>query len=130
MDNTGLTGAIVLSIPAQASMMLVARLTTAGAIARAGLTIDRMDSLKMAVEEACNCLMTQQNPPQTIGLRFESVQKQLCIRVAAENDCASDSMDETELEIAQCILSALADDVSFDVCSGRIRAIELRAMLE
>ena len=45
MDKTCLTGAVALSIPADASMMLVARLTTAGAIARAGLTVDRMDSL-------------------------------------------------------------------------------------
>lgn len=129
MDKNCLTGAVALSIPADASMMLVARLTTAGAIARAGLTVDRMDSLKMAVEEACHCLITQENPPAVLSLRFEPIDDQLRILIAADAETGSGSVDETELEIVQCILAALADHVSFDVSDGWIRSIELRAAL-
>jgi anti-sigma regulatory factor (Ser/Thr protein kinase) len=39
-------------------MLLVIRLTTAGVMARAGLTVDILDDLKMSVEEACYCLIT------------------------------------------------------------------------
>ena len=41
---------VELKLPARQEMMLVLRLTTAGVIARAGLTVDRMDDVKLAVE--------------------------------------------------------------------------------
>jgi hypothetical protein len=44
-------------------------------------------------------------------------------------ECASCEADEAELEVIRCILESLADDVSIDICEGRIRAIELRAAL-
>ena len=50
---------IELILPADSNLMLVIRLAAAGVIARAGVTVDRMDELKMAVEEACSCLMDQ-----------------------------------------------------------------------
>ena len=44
---------VELSVPAHRDMMLVLRLTTAGVVARAGLGVDRINDVKMAVEEAC-----------------------------------------------------------------------------
>ena len=38
-------------------------------------------------------------------------------------------MDEVELDVARCILEALADRVAFHMENGRIRAIELRSSL-
>ena len=40
---------VELKLPAEQNMMLVMRLTTAGVVARAGLTVDRMEDVKMAV---------------------------------------------------------------------------------
>lgn len=130
MNNSRLKGPVELSVTADSGMMLVMRLTTAGVIARAGLTVDIMDNLKMAVEEACNCLIGQQEPPQRLNLSFCCEDEQLKIRI-----CAADihrpevQTDDTELEIVRCILESLADNVSFDVCEGWIRAIELRCGL-
>ena len=53
-------GKVELSFPSDKSMMLVLRLTAAGVLARAGLTVDVMDDVKLAVEEACNCLIGQE----------------------------------------------------------------------
>ena len=55
MREIVLKEAVELKVPAEQNMMLVLRLTTAGVVARAGLTVDRMDDVKMAVEEACSC---------------------------------------------------------------------------
>ena len=123
--------AISLTVPADTSMMLVIRLTTAGVVARAGLTIDAMDSLKIATEEACNCLIGQENPPERITLRFLCEDdRTLVIRaIAGDSEAGEGGMDETELEIVRCILAALADEVSFDMRRGRIHAIELRVAL-
>ena len=130
MNNSRLKGPVELSVAADSSMMLVMRLTTAGVIARAGLTVDVMDNLKMAVEEACNCLIGQQEPPQRLNLTFTCEENMLKIRVAAADvHCPEVSADETELEIVRCILESLADSVAFDLCEGWIRAIELRCEL-
>ena len=61
---------VELKLPAEQNMMLVLRLTTAGVVARAGLTVDRMEDVKMAVEEACNCLIDGESAPRRLCLRF------------------------------------------------------------
>lgn len=122
--------AIELNLAADAGMMLVVRLTTAGVIARAGLTIDAMDHLKMATEEACNCLIGQENPPKRIGLRFRCDEDRLKIAVQALDGVdAAGNANEDELEIVRCILASLADEVFIDVRNGWIRAVELQAAL-
>lgn len=125
-----LTGPVELNVAADSSMMLVIRLTTAGVLARAGLTMDAMDSLKMATEEACNCLIGQSNPPAQLNLRFDCTDDRLSVIAAARGcDSPRGSADEAELEIVRCILSSLADEVSLDVREGWIHSIELRAAL-
>ena len=57
---------VELKLPAEQNMMLVMRLTTAGVVARAGLTVDRMEDVKMAVEEACNCLIGGDPAPRRL----------------------------------------------------------------
>ena len=48
---------IDLWVPGRPEMMLVVRLSTAGVLARSGLTIEAMEDVKMAAEEACGCLI-------------------------------------------------------------------------
>lgn len=130
MNNTRLKAPVELTVAADSSMMLVIRLTTAGVIARAGLTVDVMDNLKMATEEACNCLIGQQTPPERLYLRYACEDNALLISIGTgECSCECECADETELEIVRCILESLTDRVDFDLCDGRIRAIELRADL-
>lgn len=125
-----LTGPVELNVAADPSMMLVVRLTTAGVLARAGLTMDIVDNLKMATEEACNCLIGQTNPPKKLNLRFDCTDDRLTVTAAAKDcDAPRGAADETELEIVRCILSSLAGEVSLDVQQGWIRSIELRTAL-
>ena len=130
MNNYRLNAPVELTVAADSAMMLVVRLTTAGVVTRAGLTIDAMDNLKIATEEACNCLIGQANPPQRIGLTYECREDSLCVTVAGlDKNCEPGEADDAELEVARCILETLADSVNFDVCNGWIRAIELRTAL-
>lgn len=130
MGEHRLKAPVELSVAADRSMMLVIRLTAAGVIARAGLTIDAMDSLKMATEEACNCLIAQKNPPERLAVRFAIEDDELVIQaIAGADEDVQGDVDENELEIVRCILASLADDVAFDVSNGWLRAIELRARL-
>ena len=130
MKNYRLNAPVELTVQAEPGMMLVVRLTTAGVVTRAGLTIDAMDNLKIATEEACNCLIGQKNPPARINLKYECRDGALhTVLSGLDMACESCDADEAELEIARCILETLVDGVDFEMCDGRIRAIELRSAL-
>lgn len=126
MGNTLSSAPIVLNLPADRNLMLVVRLTAAGVIAKAGVTIDRMDDIKMAVEEVCGCLMDQQNPPGRINLCFQVVDRRLEVRAEATDiPHAVGDIDADALEIMTCILQSLVDQVEFQVADGFIAAISL-----
>lgn len=130
MKNSCLNAPVELKVAADPGMMLVIRLTTAGVVTRAGMTIDAMDNLKIATEEACSCLISQENPPKQLGLTYVCRDGFLLIRVCGlDMECHCADLDEAELEVIRCILESLVDEVSIDMCDGRIRAIELRAAL-
>lgn len=121
---------IVLDLPADRDLMLVIRLTAAGVIARAGVTIDRMDEIKMAVEEACGCLLDQVNPPGRVRLTFRAADRRLAVRAEALNvERPVGDIDSDALEIMSCILDSLVDRADFEVESGFISAVNLRTAL-
>ena len=130
MREIVLKEAVELKVPAEQNMMLVLRLTTAGVVARAGLTVDRMDDVKMAVEEACSCLMDGENPPKRITLRFEDKGDALLISVCGDCDCGSSVIEEDEAGVVRCILESLVDGVDVRMHENGIGALELRVALE
>ena len=119
---------VELKLPAEQNMMLVMRLTTAGVVARAGLTVDRMDDVKMAVEEACNCLIGGENAPRRLCLRFAAEDGFLKIRVCGDGACTG-AANADELGVARCILESLVDGVDMCMHGDAIGAVELRIAL-
>ena len=128
MNEVALNRPVELSLPAKRSMMLVLRLTTAGAVARAGLTVDRMDDVKLAVEEACNCLIRDPGGPELLRLRFSQEDGALRILVRGEGG-APVSVGEDEREVVRCILAAMVDGVDIRADGGAISGIDLRVNL-
>ena len=120
---------IELKLPAERNMMLVLRLTTAGVVARAGLGVDRMDDVKMAVEEACNCIIGDDNAAETLRLTFANDNQQLVIRICADDGCAAAKAENDELSVIRCILESLVDGVDVCMNGNAIGAIELRIAL-
>ena len=119
---------VELKLPAQQNMMLVLRLTTAGVVARAGLTVDRMEDVKMAVEEACNCLIDGENAPQRLCLRFVEEESFLKIRICGDGECTG-AANADEIGVARCILESLVDGVDVCMHGDAIGAVELRIAL-
>ena len=128
MGEAVLCAPVELTLPARTSMMLVLRLTTAGVVARAGLTVDRMDDVKLAVEEACSCLIGETAGPERLRLRFEEQDGALRIQVRGEGGSPS-PVGEAEREVVRCILESLVDGVRLDVRDGAIAGAELRVAL-
>ena len=120
---------VELKLPAEQNMMLVLRLTTAGVVARAGLTVDRMDDVKMAVEEACNCLIGGHPAPRRLCLRFAVEDDFLKIRICDDGACTG-AANADELGVARCILESLVDGVDVCMHGDVIGAVELRIALD
>ena len=120
---------IELKLPAERNMMLVLRLTTAGVVARAGLGVDRMDDVKMAVEEACNCIIGDDNAAETLRLTFATNEEHLVIRICADNGCSAAKAQEDELSVIRCILESLVDGVDIRTKNGNPSGVELRVAL-
>ena len=130
MQKTFLKEAVELKVPASRDMMLVLRLTTAGVIARAALTVDRMDDVKMAVEEACNCLIgDEEGAPRSLCLRFVQEDSQLLIRICGENITAGRCISEDESCVIRCILESLVDQVEVEAEGELVHAVVLRVAL-
>lgn len=129
MRNIVLKEDVELKLPAQQSMMLVLRLTTAGVVARAGLTVDRLDDVKLAVEEACSCLIDSEAAPERLCLRFSQQGDALVMRINGENDAGCVSMSRDEAGVVCCILEALVDGVELCMEGDCLRALELRVAL-
>ena len=97
-------------------------------IGTAGKTVYKRS--KLAVEEACACLMEQVNPPRRLCLRFAAGENRLRLRAEAL-DAALErgDVDADALEVMRCILLSLADSASIEVKNGFIAAVELTAAL-
>lgn len=120
---------VELSLPAQRNMMLVLRLTTAGVVARAGLTVDRMDDVKLAVEEACSCLIGEAGGPDRLRLRFIGEDGVLKIRICGDGACGGAPIGEDECTVVRCILESLVDGVDIRMHGDAVGAVELRVGL-
>ena len=120
---------VELKLPAEQNMMLVLRLTTAGVVSRVGLTVDRMDDVKMAVEEACNCLLGGDPAPRRLCLRFVEDEQFLRIRVCGDGVCTG-AANADELGVVRCILESLVDGVDVCMHGDVIGAVELRIALD
>ena len=120
---------IELKLPAERNMMLVLRLTTAGVVARAGLGVDRMDDVKMAVEEACTCIIGDDNAAETLRLTFATNEEHLVIRICADNGCSAAKAQEDELSVIRCILESLVDGVDMHIKDDKLSGVELRVAL-
>lgn len=132
MSESFLSVPVELKIPAQPSMMLIVRLTTSGIVARAGLTIDQMDDVKMAVEEACNCLIDIPHRKDALHITFSVSGDYLVIHVCGDGNCGGEPVPPekaAEMDVIRCILDSLVDSVDMRMHSGILGAIEMKIAL-
>ena len=117
---------ITLSVAAQKDMLLIVRLTSAGALTRAGLTLEDTDRFKAAAEEACGCFLSQDVPPERLTLTYTCESGRLTLTADAEEpDGLPGGIDPDEAEVIRCILAALCDQAEITIRDGRVRRVRL-----
>lgn len=120
---------IELCIPAERAMLLIARMTTSGVVSRAGFTLDEMDDMKMAVDEACNLMMLQKPCCNRLHLIY-SYDDQSVEVVVEGRDYTQDQGEKTDknmMEVIRCILETMVDEVELtERGNGQIETIIMK----
>ena len=120
---------IELCIPAERNMLLVVRMTTSGVASRAGFTLDEMDDMKMAVDEACNLMMLQKPGCQTLRFTYEYDEESVTALIEGQEfeAVAEEAADTNMQEVIRCILESMVDEVTLtEKAVGRIGAVKLK----
>jgi serine/threonine-protein kinase RsbW len=69
-ENPDLPGDVELKLPASAAFVAILRSVTAGLAARCDLTLDEIEDLRLAVDEACALLLPHALPGGALTARF------------------------------------------------------------
>lgn len=104
-------------VPADVVYVSTLRLAAAGLGARCELTIDDIEDLRLAVDEACALLLPHASPGSTLEARFELDYARLTVHASIT------SIEGAELDrdgFAWTVLAALAAPVDVTQDDGRI----------
>lgn len=117
---------IQLRVPGSREYVLVIRTALGGAAILKNLDVDTMDDLRMAADEACDCLLHQDLPVRALTVTIRDRDARLAVSIEAE--LMGDGMGggEEDRAIVQAVLETLAPEVKLITTPGGcIRRIDL-----
>jgi serine/threonine-protein kinase RsbW len=100
---------VEIMVPADGAFVSVLRSVTAGLASRCDLTLDEIEDLRIAIDEASALLLPHALPGSSITVRFTLAKGSLAIYAAVP---ASESADPDQSSFAWTVLDALASTVS------------------
>lgn len=108
---------VTIRVPAAGFYVATLRLTTASLAARCDLTVDDIEDLRLAVDEACALLLPHAAPNGTLDADFELARGQLTVRAGVMSTAGAD-IDRAGF--AWTVLGALATAVHVSNSDGRL----------
>ena len=114
---------VTIRLPAEGAYLSVLRTATAGLAARLDFTLDEIEDLRIAVDEACAMLLAQADPGTSLECDFSLGQDAMTIAVSAQSRLGHPPAKDT---FAWTVLSALAGSVDSSVGPGDKVTIVLR----
>jgi serine/threonine-protein kinase RsbW len=99
---------VTIKLPAAGAYLSVLRTATAGLAARLDFTLDEIEDLRIAVDEACAMLLTQAVPGADLDCQFSVSSDSMKIAVAV---LTVDGQQPSRDTFAWTVLSALAGEV-------------------
>jgi serine/threonine-protein kinase RsbW len=108
---------VELRIPADSAYLAVLRTATAGLAARLDFTLDDIEDLRIAVDEACAMVLPQARANSDLTCSFDLAPTRLTVAVTAE----CDTPRPPDLDgFAWTVLSALTSEVRAEVDGDRL----------
>jgi serine/threonine-protein kinase RsbW len=112
-------------VPASGAYVSVLRTTAAGLAARLDFTIDEIEDLRIAVDEACAVLLPLGKPGARLSARFDLEPGRLQVTVSVPSAATEPPSRNT---FAWTVLTALAGEVDASIDDGRV-SLTLRKQL-
>jgi serine/threonine-protein kinase RsbW len=100
---------VAITLPASSAYLTVLRTATAGLAARLDFTIDEIEDLRIAVDEACAMLLAQALPGADITCEFQLEGDAMTVTVSV---LTVDGEEPSRDTFAWTVLTALAGDVT------------------
>jgi serine/threonine-protein kinase RsbW len=114
---------VIIKLPAVGAYLSVLRTATAGLAARLDFTLDEIEDLRIAVDEACAMLLSSALPGGSLDCEFEVLEDSLRVSVTVET---TDGQEPSRDTFAWTVLSALAGEVDSSVDLENQVTISLR----
>lgn len=118
----GVKDFVEVRLPAAGAYLSVLRTATAGLAARLDFTLDEIEDLRIAVDEACAILLQQAVPGSVLCCEFRLVGDSLRVTVSAPT---TDGRAPERDTFAWTVLSALAGEVESSVGTDNTVSISL-----
>jgi serine/threonine-protein kinase RsbW len=118
---------VTVRLPAEGAYLSVLRTATAGLAARLDFTLDEIEDLRIAVDEACAMLLSQAVPGASLECGFTLGADMMTIAVSVP---CLDPQQPASDTFAWTVLSALAGSVDAYVGPGDLLTIVLRKTRE
>lgn len=113
-----------LELPAASGYLVLARTAVAAMCARLDYPLDRLEDVKLAVDEACSLLLSDTDSTEMLTLALEpSADGQLIVSVRS---VTRHGKTPKQSSFSWTVLSALVEDVSASAEDGQV-SISLRA---
>lgn len=104
-------------VPADVAYVSTLRLTAAGLAARCDLTVDDIEDLRLAVDEACALLLPHAGSDGVLEARFELARGDLHVHASVPDN---DEGEPDRHGFAWTVLGALASSVEVSRSGGRL----------
>ncbi len=114
---------VTVKMPADGAYLSVLRTATAGLAARLDFTLDEIEDMRIAVDEACAMLLSQAIPGSNLECAFSLGQDEMTVSVSVR--CLAPRVPAGDT-FAWTVLSALAGSVDAQVGPGDVLTIVLR----
>jgi len=118
---------VTIRMPAEGAYLSVLRTATAGLAARLDFTLDEIEDLRIAVDEACGLLLSQAAPDASLDCDFTLAEDSMTIAVSVLSERPQLPARDT---FAWTVLAALAGDVDAWAGPGGKLTVMLRKTRE
>jgi len=111
---------VELTVPADPAYVAVVRTVTASLAARRDFTIDEIDDLRIAVDEASALLLPHAGNGGSLSASFGGAENALTIEVSVPLAPGDDAPEPDQTSFAWTVLAALADEVTSSAVDNRL----------
>ncbi|UQX89816.1 ATP-binding protein [Jatrophihabitans telluris] len=129
--EVGASDTVALTVPADSAYVSVLRTVTASLAARRDFTIEEIDDLRIAVDEASALLLPHAGPGAQLNAAFtggaDSLQVEVSLSPGPDEDVPTEDGAIDETSFAWMVLAALADEVRTDRSSEALSLTLVKA---